>query len=155
MCHHELSPTSFSFLNSSWSFTGGNHYRKITIAIIRFVLQNFTIPDYLPYILFFCYLFSLCLQVGLLLLSCVCFLIFFFLKLIVNCILLCVVYVREDKGKIMIPMYRLWLHSLYGLYGPRFPLSLKRLLNLITHLIVHLCYKIHNMTLSYNGMIFS
>ena len=35
--------------------------------------------------------------------------------------------------EIMIPMYRLWLHSLYGLYGPRCPLSPKRLLNLITH----------------------
>ena len=36
-------------------------------------------------------------------------------------------------GKIMIPMYRLWLRSLYGLYGPRCLLSPKRLLNLITH----------------------
>ena len=36
-------------------------------------------------------------------------------------------------GMIMIPMYRLWLHGLYGLYGPRCPLSPKRLLNLITH----------------------
>ena len=31
-----------------------------------------------------------------------------------------------------IPM-RLWLHGLYGLYGPRCPLSQKRLLNLIIH----------------------
>ena len=36
-------------------------------------------------------------------------------------------------GKIMIPMYALWLHGLYGLYGPRCPLSPERLLNLITH----------------------
>ena len=36
-------------------------------------------------------------------------------------------------GKIMVPMYRLWLHGLYGLYGPRCPLSPKRPLNLITH----------------------
>ena len=35
-------------------------------------------------------------------------------------------------GKIMIPMYRLWLHGLYGLHGPRCPLSPKGLLNLIT-----------------------
>ena len=35
-------------------------------------------------------------------------------------------------GKIMIPMYRLWLHGLYGLYGPRNPLSPERPLNLIT-----------------------
>ena len=33
-------------------------------------------------------------------------------------------------GKIMIPMYRLWL---YGLYGPQCPMSPERLLNLITH----------------------
>ena len=35
-------------------------------------------------------------------------------------------------GKIIIPMYRLWLHSLYGLYGPRCPLSSKRPINLIS-----------------------
>ena len=54
MCHHELWPTSvshhFSFLNSSWCLTGGNHYQKITITIFRFVLQNCTIPGYFPYI---------------------------------------------------------------------------------------------------------
>ena len=35
-------------------------------------------------------------------------------------------------GKIIILMYRLWLHGLYGLYGPRCPLSPKRPLNLIS-----------------------
>ena len=35
-------------------------------------------------------------------------------------------------GKIIIPMYRLWLNSLYGLYGPRCPLSSKRPINLIS-----------------------
>ena len=63
MCHHELWPTSvshpFSFLNSSWGLTRGKHYQKITIAIFRFVLQNFTVPGYFPYILFYRYLFSL------------------------------------------------------------------------------------------------
>ena len=63
MCHHELWPTSvghpFSFLNSSWGLTGGKHYQKITIAIFRFVLQNFIIPGYFPYILFYSCLFSL------------------------------------------------------------------------------------------------
>ena len=39
-----------------------------------------------------------------------------------------VIYVRW--GKIMIPTYRLWLHSLYG---PRCLLSPERPLNLITH----------------------
>ena len=34
-------------------------------------------------------------------------------------------------GKIIIPMYRLWLNSLYGLYGPRCPLFSKRPINLI------------------------
>ena len=35
--------------------------------------------------------------------------------------------------KIMIPMYRLWLHGLCGLYGPRCLLSPERPLNFITH----------------------
>ena len=62
MCHHELWPTSvghpFPFPNSCWGFTGGIHYWKIIIAIFRFVHQNFTIPGYFPYILFYS-LFSL------------------------------------------------------------------------------------------------
>ena len=41
-------------------------------------------------------------------------------------------------GKIIIPMYRLWLCSLYGLYGLWRPLSPKMLLNLITHTLIHL-----------------
>ena len=40
-------------------------------------------------------------------------------------------------GKIMIPMYRLWLHGLYGLYGPPCPLSPERLINLITYSLTH------------------
>ena len=35
-------------------------------------------------------------------------------------------------GKIIIPMYMLWLNGLYGLYGPRCPLSSKRPINLIS-----------------------
>ena len=35
-------------------------------------------------------------------------------------------------GKIIIPMYRLWLNGLCGLYGPRRPLSSKRPINLIS-----------------------
>ena len=35
-------------------------------------------------------------------------------------------------GKIIIPVYRLWLNGLYGLYGPRCPLSSKRPINLIS-----------------------
>ena len=62
-CHHELWPTSvghpFSFLSSSWGLTGEKHYQKFTIAIFRFVLQNFTIPGYFPYFLFDSCLFSL------------------------------------------------------------------------------------------------
>ena len=41
-------------------------------------------------------------------------------------------------GKIMIPMYRLWLHGSYGLYGPRCPLSPERPLNLITHSLTYM-----------------
>ena len=63
MCHHELWPTSvnhpFSSLNSSLGFAGGKHYQKITIPIFRLILQNFAIPGCFPYILFYCYLFSL------------------------------------------------------------------------------------------------
>ena len=39
-------------------------------------------------------------------------------------------------GKIMIPVYGLWLHGLYGLYRPRSPLSPERPLNLSTHSLV-------------------
>ena len=55
----------------------------------------------------------------------------FFSKSIMAC-RLCVMW-----GKIMIPMYRLWLHSLYGLHGPRCPQSPERPLNLITHSLTH------------------
>ena len=41
-------------------------------------------------------------------------------------------WVESMWGKIVIPIYRLWLHGLYGLYGPRNPLSPERPLNLIT-----------------------
>ena len=44
---------SISFLISSWGLTGAKHYQKSTIAIIRIVLQHFTIPGYFPYILFY------------------------------------------------------------------------------------------------------
>ena len=37
------------------------------------------------------------------------------------------------RGKIMIPMYRLWLHGLYGLYVHRWSQSPERPLNLISH----------------------
>ena len=40
-------------------------------------------------------------------------------------------------GKIIIPMYRLWLNGLYGLYGPRCPLSSKRPINLISLSLSH------------------
>ena len=44
-------------------------------------------------------------------------------------------------GKIMIPMYRLCLHGLYGLYGPRCPLSPERPLNWFTKSLNHLWKK--------------
>ena len=40
-------------------------------------------------------------------------------------------------GKIMIPMYRMWLQGVYGLYGPRCPMSPERMLNLITHSLTY------------------
>ena len=39
-----------------------------------------------------------------------------------------------------ISMYRLWLHGLYELYGPRCPLSPRRPLNLITHSLLNFIY---------------
>ena len=42
-------------------------------------------------------------------------------------------------GKIIIPMYRLWLNGLYGLYGPRCPLFSKRPINLISLSPGHHC----------------
>ena len=57
----------FSIALDSWGLSGGKHYQKVTIAIFRFVLQNFTIPGYFPYILFCSCLFPYFLMVGLLL----------------------------------------------------------------------------------------
>ena len=51
----------------------------------------------------------------------------FFLRLIITC--RCGL---SMWGKIIIPMYRLWLNSLYGLYGPRCPLFSKRPIDLIS-----------------------
>ena len=51
----------------------------------------------------------------------------FLLRLIITCRLWLSMW-----GKIIIPMYRSWLHDLYGLYGPRCPLSPKRPINLIS-----------------------
>ena len=45
--------------NNSLGFTGGKHYQKIIIAIFRLVLQNFAIPGYFPYIIFYGSLFAL------------------------------------------------------------------------------------------------
>ena len=63
MRHHELWPTSvshsFSSLNSSLGLAGGKHYQKITIPVFRVVLQNFAIPGYFSYILFYRYILSL------------------------------------------------------------------------------------------------
>ena len=41
-------------------------------------------------------------------------------------------------GKIIIPMYRLRLNGLYGLYGPRCPLSSERPINLISLSLSHI-----------------
>ena len=44
---------------SSFGFAGGKLHQKITIPLFRLVLQNFAIPGCFPYILLYCYLFSL------------------------------------------------------------------------------------------------
>ena len=110
MCHHELWQTSvihpFSFLNSSLGLAGGKHYHKITSPIFRLVLQNVAIPGYFP-LFFSIIIFSpYFLQVGLLLQYVAHFFMFFLYLWPVDCVL-------------MIPMYRLWLHGLNGLHGPR------------------------------------
>ena len=51
----------------------------------------------------------------------------------------------------LIPMYRLWLHSLYVLHGPRCPLSQKRLLNLITPSLTGLTLNGACTSATYNG----
>ena len=60
MCHHQLWSTSvshpFSFLNSSLGLTGGKYYQKITIPIIRIILQNLAFPGCFSYILFYRYI---------------------------------------------------------------------------------------------------
>ena len=61
------------------------------------------------------------------------FLCFFFNSFFFHLKLIAVYCVSSMWGKITIPMYRLWLHGLYGLYGPWCSLSPKRPLNLITH----------------------
>ena len=60
-----ISEYSFSSLNSSLGLTGEKHYQKI-IPIFRLILQNFAFPGCFLYILFYRYLFSLFLQIGLL-----------------------------------------------------------------------------------------
>ena len=60
-------------------------------------------------------------------------------------------------GKIIIPVYRLWLNGLYGLYGPRCPLSSKRPINLISlslsvlSLACHLPHNTPNIPSRYNN----
>ena len=64
----------------------------------------------------------------------------FFLRLIITC-RLCGL---SMWGKITIPMYRLWLNGLYGLYGPRCPLFSKRPINLISLSLSQSCTKPSN-----------
>ena len=49
----------FSSLNSSLGLAAVNNYQKITVPFFRLVLQNFAIPGYFPYILFYCCIISL------------------------------------------------------------------------------------------------
>ena len=56
-------------------------------------------------------------------------------------------------GKIIIPMYRLWLNGLYGLYGPRCPLSSKRPINLISLSLSLGCFKVKFRNSSISGIV--
>ena len=48
--------TISSLLNSSLALVGGKHYQEITIPVFWLVLQNFAIPGYFPYLLFYRYI---------------------------------------------------------------------------------------------------
>ena len=48
-----------SLFSIALGLAGEKHYQKITIPIFRLVLQNFAIPGYFSYILFYCFLFYL------------------------------------------------------------------------------------------------
>ena len=63
-------------------------------------------------------------------LTSLCFIFNIFFLLIVVCRLCTVLSIL---GEMMFPIYKLWLHSLYGLHGPRCQLSPKMPFNLITH----------------------
>ena len=52
-------PPLLSSQYKSLGLVGGKHYQKIIIPMIRLVFQNFAIPGYLPYSLFYHYPFSL------------------------------------------------------------------------------------------------
>ena len=54
-----ISEPSLLFLNSFLGLAGRKHYQKITTPIFRLVLQNFAIPGYFSYILFYRYLYPL------------------------------------------------------------------------------------------------
>ena len=123
------------------------YYHKIIIPIFRLVLQHFALSGCFLYILFYCYIFSCWLgcycrmwlfksgnqlsirgiinwrnchfqwQVNLTgALTVLLFFSIFLLLLPVYCVL-------SIWGNITIPMYRLWLHGLYGLHGHRYPPS--------------------------------
>ena len=66
---HQWAIPSLFFI-ALWVLLEEKYYQKITIPVFRFVVQNFTIPDYFPCILFCRYILSLLsslLLVGLLL----------------------------------------------------------------------------------------
>ena len=46
-------------LTDDEGLAGGKHYQKTTIPVFKLVPQNFAIPSYFPYIIFYCYIISL------------------------------------------------------------------------------------------------
>ena len=96
MCHHESWPTSVILLLSvALNAFPEEIFPEIHYHIFRLVLQNFALPWLLSWYLFL----SLCFLLTFPWLVCCC-----------SCI--------SMWGKIIIPMYRFWLHGLYALHGP-------------------------------------
>ena len=153
MCLHELWPTSvshpFSSLNSSLGFAGGKllslslylFFKILLFQVAFLIFFSVVILSSCWFVIAVCgsiqswnYLILRIIvnwrRVNLM--GALTFLWFFF-----NCLFHKGNYglqiVLSVWGKIMIPMYRLYLRGLYGLYGPWCPMVPKRPLNLITH----------------------
>ena len=104
MCHHKVWPTSA---------------REVSIALYALGWKtNVSLPGCFPYILFYSFIFSL--------ISSGWFVIAVFGAISPQGTILRVDCGLSMWGTIITPMYRYWLHGLYGLHGSRCPLLEKK-----------------------------